>query len=99
VQTKLRLREVQNLLNQMEMGIPLSPEVLKALLESGMELEVSEGMDEDEFQGLFLTDVKGMKKPIGMQEANHRAKEKLRREMRSLLDRVVEETGRKSLLR
>jgi hypothetical protein len=93
VQTKLRLREVQNLLNQMEMGIPLSPEVLKALLESGMELEVSEGMDEDEFQGLFITDLKGMKKPIGMQEANHRAKEKLKREMRSLLDEAVEETG------
>jgi len=75
------------------MGIPLSPEVLKALLESGMELEVSEGMDEDEFQGLFVTDLKGMKKPIGMQEANHRAKEKLKREMRSLLDEAVEETG------
>jgi len=36
-----------------------------------------------------------MKKPIGMQEANHRAKEKLKREMRSLLDEAVEETGRK----
>ena len=93
VQTKLRLREVQNLLNQMEMGIPLSPEVLKALLESGMELDVSEGADGDEFQGLFLTDLKGMKKPIGVQEANHRAKERLKREMRSLLDEVAEETG------
>jgi nitric oxide reductase NorD protein len=93
VQTKLRLREVKNLLNQMEMGIPLSPEVLKALLESGMELEVFEGSGEDEFQGLFITDLKGMKKPLGLKEANHRAKEKLRREMRSLLDEAVEETG------
>jgi nitric oxide reductase activation protein len=93
VQTKLRLREVQNLLNQMEMGIPLSPEVLKALLESGMELEISEGAEEDEFQGLFITDLKGMKKPIGMREAGHRAKERLKREMRSLLGEVAEETG------
>jgi len=93
VQTKLRLREVQNLLNQMEMGIPLSPEVLKALLESGMELDVSEGMDEDEFRGLFITDLKGIRKPIGMREANHRAKEKLEREMRSLLDEAGGETG------
>ncbi len=93
VQTKLRLREVQNLLNQMETGIPLSPEILKALLESGTELEISEGGDKDEFQGLFITDLKGMKKPIGMKEANHRAKEKLKKEMRSLLGEVTEETG------
>jgi len=93
VQKKLRLREVQNLLNQMEMGIPLSPEILKALLESGMELEVSEGGEGDEFQGLLVTDLKGLKKPIGLREANHRAKEKLTKEMGSLLGEVAEETG------
>jgi hypothetical protein len=93
VQKKLRLREVQNLLNQMEMGVPLSPEVLKALLESGMELEVSEGTEGNEFQGLFITDLKGLKKQIGMREANQRAKEKLKREVRSLRGEVAEETG------
>ncbi|NWF54649.1 MAG: VWA domain-containing protein [Syntrophaceae bacterium] len=93
VQKKLRLRAVQNLLNQMEMGIPLSPEILKALLESGMELEVSPGGEGDEFQGLFITDLKGLKKPIGMREANHRAKEKLKKEIGSILGEVAEETG------
>ncbi len=93
VQKKLRLREVQNLLNQMEMGVPLSPEVLKALLESGLELEVSEGIEGDEFQGLFITDLKGLKKQIGMQEASQRAKERLKGEMRSLLGEVAEEMG------
>jgi nitric oxide reductase activation protein len=93
VQKKLRLREVQNLLHQMEIGVALSPEVLKALLESGMELEVSEGMEGEEFQGLFITDLKGLKKPVGLQEATRRAKEKLKGEMRSLLDEVEEEAG------
>ena len=93
VQKKLRLREVQNLLNQMEMGVPLSPEVLQALLESGMEMEVSEGLGGDEFQGLFITDLKGLKKQMGMQEASQRAKERLKGEMRSLLSEVAEETG------
>jgi nitric oxide reductase NorD protein len=93
VQKKLRLREVQNLLERIEMGVPVSPETLKALLESGMELEVTEGKDEEEFQGLFLTDLKGQKRPVGMREANRRAKEKLRGEIRSLLGEVAEETG------
>jgi nitric oxide reductase activation protein len=93
VQKKLRLREVQNLLNQMEMGIPLSPEILKNLLESGMEVEVSEGGEGDEFQGLFVTDLKGLKKQIGMREASQRAKERLKGEIRSLLGEVSEETG------
>ena len=90
---KLRLREVENLLQKMEMGIPLSPELLKALLESGMEIEVSEGEEGDEFQGLFITDLKGLKKPIGLREAARRAKEKLKGEMRSLLEEVAGETG------
>jgi nitric oxide reductase NorD protein len=90
---KLRLREVESLLRKMEMGIPLSPELLKALLESGMEIEVSEGEEGDEFQGLFIKDLKGLKKPIGLQEAARRAKEKLKGEMRSLLEEVAGETG------
>jgi nitric oxide reductase activation protein len=90
---KLRLREVENLLQKMETGIPLSPELLKALLESGLEIEVSEGGEGDEFQGLFVTDLKGLKRPIGMQEAARRAKEKLKGEMQSLRGEVAEEVG------
>ncbi len=95
VQKKIRLRKVQNLLHQMEMGIPLSPEALKELLEKGMEweLEVSQGQDEDAFQGLFVTDLKGLKVPGALQKATRRAKEKLKGELRSLLEEVGEEGG------
>ena len=95
VQKKIRLREVRNLLHQMEMGVPLSPEALKELLEKGMEweLEVSQGWDEDAFQGLFVTDLKGLKTPGALQKASRRAKEKLKREMRSLLEEVGDEGG------
>jgi len=58
-----------------------------------MEIEVSEGGEGDEFQGLFVTDLKGLKRPIGMQEAARRAKEKLKGEMRSLLEEVAGEIG------
>jgi len=95
VQKKIRIREVRNLLHQMEMGIPLSPEALKALLEKGIEwdLEISDGQDEEAFQGLFVTDLKGLKKPRAVQEAARRAKEKLKGELRALLEEVGEEGG------
>ena len=95
VQNKIRLRKVRNLLHQMDLGIPLSAEALKELLERGTEwdLEISEGQDEEEFQGLFVTDLKGLKKAGAVQEAVRRAKEKLKGELRSLLEEIGEEGG------
>jgi nitric oxide reductase activation protein len=95
VQNKIRLREVRNLLHQMDLGIPLSAEALKELLERGIEwdLEISDGQDEEEFQGLFVTDLKGLKKAGAVQEAVRRAKEKLKGELRSLLEEIGEEGG------
>jgi len=61
---KINVREVDKLLKEMEIGVPLSPEELKKLLESGLEIEVSpvRGEEEGGFQGLFLTDVEGLNK-------------------------------------
>jgi nitric oxide reductase activation protein len=79
----------------MDLGIPLSAEALKELLERGIEwdLEISEGQDEEEFQGLFVTDLKGLKKAGAVEEAVRRAKEKLKGELRSLLEEIGEEGG------
>jgi nitric oxide reductase NorD protein len=95
VQKKMRLREVQSLLQQMERGVPLSPEALKELLEKELEweLEIFRGQDEDGFQGLFVTDLKGLKKPVGVKEATRQAKQKLQNRLQSLLEEVGEEPG------
>jgi nitric oxide reductase NorD protein len=95
VQKKMRLRQVQSLVHQMERGIPLSPEALKELLEKGLEgkLEIFHGQDEDGFQGLFVTDLKGLKKPVAVKEATRQAKEKLQDKLQSLLEEVGGEPG------
>lgn len=96
VQKKLRVRQIQGLLNQMERSIPLSPETLRELLEKGLEVEVQtgQGVDESDFQGLFLTDLEGLKKPIAQaHDAVERAKQELKSEMRSLLSELGEDGG------
>ena len=95
VQKKIRLREVRYLLHQMEKGVPLSPEAVKELLEKGLDwdLEISPGQDEDGFQGLWVTDLKGAKRPAGMQEASRRTRERLERKLNSLLEEMREEGG------
>jgi len=69
VQKKMRLRQVESLLNQMEAGIPLSAEALRELMEKGLEMEVQilEGGEESDFQGLFVTDLKDMQKAAGQE--------------------------------
>ncbi len=96
VQKKLRLREVQGLLKKMEMGIPLSAEALRKLLEQGMELEVEilRGEEEGESQGLFLTDLhhfKGSLTPAHRSAA--RTNRSIKSELNSLLAELEEESG------
>jgi hypothetical protein len=96
VQKKMRLRQVKNLLNQMEVGIPLSAEALRELIEKGLEMEVQmlgEG-DDAGFQGLFVTDLKDFKKVLGrVQEGGERAEQQLRSELSSLLAEIREDMG------
>jgi hypothetical protein len=96
VQKKMRLRQVESLLGRMEVGLPLSAEALRELIEKGLEVEVQmlrEG-DESGFQGLFVTDLKDINKVMGrVPEGVERAKQQLRSEMRSLLAECQEETG------
>jgi len=96
VQKKMRLRQIENLLDQMEVGVPLSAEALRELIEKGLEIEVQmlgEG-DESGFQGLFVTDLKDIKKVVGrVPEGGERTQQQLRSEMRSLLAECQEETG------
>jgi hypothetical protein len=96
VQKKMRLRQIENLLNQMEVGVPLSAEELRELMEKGLEVEVQllGGGEESGFQGLFITDLKDIKKAIGqVHEGGEQTKRQLRSEMRSLLAELGEETG------
>jgi hypothetical protein len=90
VQKKIRLREVEDLLNQMEKGIPLPPEALMELLEKLMdgELEISQGQSGEGFQGLFVTDLEGLKKTLTYDQATQRVLTKLKGELRSLLEDV-----------
>jgi len=96
VQKKMRLRQIENLLNQMETGVPLSAEALRELMEKGLEIEVQmlEGGEESGFQGLLVTDLKGTRKAAGqVHGAEERTKQQLKSEMRSLLDEINEDTG------
>ncbi len=90
VQKKLRLREIQSLLEQMEMGIPLSAEELRELLKQGLELEVQtfKGEGESPFQGLFLTDLEGLKKIAHTQAAQEKARDGLKAERSALLSEL-----------
>jgi nitric oxide reductase NorD protein len=96
VQKKLRIREIQNLLKKMGVGVPLSAEALRDLWERGIEMEVEifDGEGEDVWQGLLATDLKNAKKAA---EARHklrkRAQEGLKSELNSLLSGVAEEIG------
>jgi len=96
VQKKMRLREIQSLLKQMEIGVPLSAEALRELLEKGLEVAVEtlEGGEESSFQGLFLTDLENFRKPIGRtRETLERAKQGLKSEMDSLLSELGDDPG------
>lgn len=95
VQKKLRLREVQTLLQQMEMGVPLSAEELRELLKQGLELEVQtlKGEGESVFQGLFLTDLEGLKKIAHTPGTQEKAREGLKAERAALLSELQEENA------
>jgi len=96
VQKKLRVREIQGLLDGMEKGIPLSPETLRELLEKGLEVEVQTGPggEENGFQGLFLTDLEGLKKTALHSHTDvERAKKELKSEMQSLLGEIGDDGG------
>ncbi len=96
VQKKMRLRQIENLLNQMEVGVPLSAAALRELMEKGLEIEVQMlgGGEESGFQGLFVTDLRDIQKAIGqVHEGGEQAKQQLRSERRSLLAEIGEDTG------
>ena len=96
VQKKMRLRQIENLLNQMEVGVPLSVESLKELMEKGLEIEVEMLGAEEEggFQGLFLTDLQDFKKSVTRaHEGGERTKQRLRAEMQSLIAELGEDPG------
>jgi len=96
VQKKMRLRQIENLLNQMEVGVPLSAAALRELMEKGLEIEVQMlgGGEESGFQGLFVTDLRDIQKAIGqVHEGGEQAKQHLRSERRSLLAELGEDTG------
>jgi nitric oxide reductase activation protein len=92
----MRLREIQSLLKQMEIGLALSPEALRELLEKGLEVAVEtlEGGEESGSQGLFVTDLENFKKPIGRtRETLERARQGLKSEMDSLLSELGDDPG------
>jgi hypothetical protein len=96
VQKKMRLREIQSLLNQMEMGIPLEAEAFRELLEKGLDVEVqiTEGEEESGVPGLFLTGLKNLRRPTRPPQGSaQRARQDLESEKYSLLSELGEETG------
>jgi nitric oxide reductase activation protein len=94
VQKKLRLREIKNLLNQMAIGVPLSAEELKKLLKMGLEVETQtfKGEGERDFQGLFLTDLEGLKKVASSNPARKKDRKELKAEMADLLAELGEDS-------
>jgi nitric oxide reductase NorD protein len=99
VQKKLRIRELQDLLKKMEVGVPLSAEALRELMERGMEIEIEifEGEGLDGSQGLFATDLQNKKKAAEVrQKLKKRAQEGLQSKLDSLLSELTQETGEKS---
>jgi len=88
VQKKIRLREIKSLLRQMEIGMPLSAEALRELLEKGLigEIQIFCGNEESGFQGLFLTDLPDFKKLAALARGvAQRTPQELKAEMQSLL--------------
>jgi hypothetical protein len=77
----------------MEMGVPLSAEELRELLRQGLELEVQtfKGEGESDFQGLFLTDLEGLKKIAHTHAAQEKAREGLKAEKAALLSELHED--------
>ena len=101
VRKKMRIREIRNLLEKMETGIPLSPEALKELLEKGRELDLDmgEGNGEDFSQGLLATDLPGwMKKNALRGKGGDKDGGGLKSELDALLSEVAAETGEKTFL-
>ena len=99
VQKKVRIREIRNLLEKIEGGIPLSPEALKELLEKAMEmdLEIYEGDGEDFSQGLLATDLSDLIKTAARREkAMEKTRDNLKSELSSLLSEVAAEAGEKA---
>jgi hypothetical protein len=101
VQKKMRIREIQNLLDKMEGGIPLSPEALQELLDRGMEidLEMYEGDGEEFFPGLAATDLPDWAKKGALRgKSAERNGERLKSELSALQAEVETETGEKTFL-
>jgi hypothetical protein len=99
VQKKIRIREIRDLLEKMEGGIPLSPEALQALLEKGMDinLEIYEGDGEDISQGLLATDLSDLiKKAVRREKVMKKTRDNLKSKLDSLLSEVAAETGEKA---
>ncbi|MGD0277403.1 MAG: hypothetical protein ABSB79_15350 [Syntrophales bacterium] len=81
VRKKICLHEIENLLDQMNKGIPLSPDSIGKLFESifDREIEVSKEQEEGEVdQGLFIQDLHGLKKSIPEKNIKSKLKNQLR---------------------
>ncbi len=70
IKNKISPRRIRQLAKEMDQGLPLSPERLRELLKKKVEIEVtSTGKTEEEnFQGLFLTDLDGGKLEEGSEK-------------------------------
>lgn len=64
--------KMKQLAKEMEKALPLSPQKLRELLSRGMEIEVANTNlgEEENFQGLFLTDIDGLKLKEGSKKRN-----------------------------
>lgn len=97
IKSKISSKQMKQLAKEMKKAFPLSPEKLQELLRKGIEIEVtdtSEAEDEN-FQGLFLTDVDGWK----AKEGTHKLKENTQGERKNaalLIDKRTE--GEKTFL-
>ncbi len=97
VQKKLQVRKIQNLLDQINSGSPLSAEELRELLEKGLEVEIKiySGDEDEPSQGLFITDLKDLKKTGSPGTKSWpKTKQGLETKLRSLLSELGEEDGR-----
>ncbi|MGC8811854.1 MAG: nitric oxide reductase activation protein NorD, partial [bacterium] len=68
--------QMKQLTKEMAKALPLSPEKLQELLRKGIELEVTNtsAAEEENFQGLFLTDVEGWKAKDGAKKLKENTK-------------------------
>jgi len=76
LKSKISSGQMKRLTKEMEKAFPLSPEKLRELLRKGVEIEVTNigAAEEENFQGLFLSDVHGWKSKDGAKKLKENTK-------------------------